>query len=1478
MSNSLPPLPTKAGKIDEINAEDWGYKFFGRSIDNFIRDIEGEAALIANLDFRDRRAHAEDLMFNLVGLDPCLFYVRRKEQGQQPDEEKWELTIATDLDNVELPPILRERSKTLGLVAIVSQGGYGGLKVLSARLLPVNRGQADSFAVPCRLSLRSSHRYHIGVPSSAWARIVTMPLLSDSKPTEEQLQAWKVFENIEERLAKTRQFCVPFVNHNYGEATRNITFIIDANSATVDGTLESLIDVDDFWQRAKRARNQNLKALETIYSKGKSDGRELGTIESIEVESSRIRVRLDSEIFDLISEGLYRLPDTGFLSFEAAGDIVQIKRKKKALQDLEYGRTQNPYLSQFLFDASQARLPQEIITIQQQNLLLKTANYLQKSAVEIVLAAPDLALIQGPPGTGKTTVIAEICYQVALRGGRTLIASQANLAVDNALSRLEHNPVIRAVRKGKRGSVAPEGEQFLEDRVIGRWLQNTAADCEKNLSIHIDNVEILPQLLASSQKFEAYLNLEKTFEFNQRRLQEYENNLKSNKQIIENQHNLAKTKQTELEFLLSGLNDLLVSFPQINWTESKVSHLFVRLQPYINNHSAAQNLAANLHIVIEKMNLNPTEQNLFGKAAWVNNKVNNVLPEVKTALDEANNTVRKMREADAENQVLQQHHRDLLYLRQNYNNSFSIQNSQHKEIANLQNRISEIGLAVIELDRWTSNNQNLRQFLYKALQERQLLTKNSIELSPRLLALFAEIKSNPCEGDLQDFAEKFNNLIGIYRQWDQAYIIASKLDASISPLLKGLSTKTPSEEAVSKATKALALKGLTPLSALQKLRQLTHSCITELEKPLGFLAQIMEFILAVASQIKLCKPSRRTTAMATLEAVKRLAPIIIQKSQPSNIDTVINTFTDELVNTIVFNARTWLNQLQADTQYRMELLQEQFNNQRALVLNLEEQISRTEELIATASTNIDSQLHQVTLLWQRLSNLQYIPTRLRILIENSQHNPKASLVQLAEFAAQLDSWEHYINEIEQLIPSLNPFSVLENIKNEIAVEHTQQETNTKNLLEKLQESKQKLSNIDRQLQQQQENLQKERNWWEQYWQEIPKKFKPSIPSNELFNIIFLQNFQAQFPAWQHELENSQAYLQRYQILVSDWITKLHNPTEQDRKELQRIYLDNANVIGITCSQSASRDFSEEFKSFDVVIVDEVSKCTPPELLIPALKAKKLVLVGDHRQLPPMLDSDTLEEIAEELGSTREEISYLEESLFKSLFEQAPESIKVMLNTQYRMHPMIMGAINQFYDNQLKCGLENADKQRAHSFTDSIIQENKHIVWVKTPIQQGFKEQVDGTSFVNIKEVDAIAKLCEHFEQAWSTKIKQGQPRKEIGIITFYGRQLKLIEDRIDIRRYPSLHIRTGTVDRFQGMERQIIIVSMVRNNDQGKVGFAKKPERVNVAFSRAQELLVIVGCHSLFTQQHGSVGAIYSNVSNIVRINGGFIDVSDILC
>ena len=107
--------------------------------------------------------------------------------------------------------------------------------------------------------------------------------------------------------------------------------------------------------------------------------------------------------------------------------------------------------------------------------------------------------------------------------------------------------------------------------------------------------------------------------------------------------------------------------------------------------------------------------------------------------------------------------------------------------------------------------------------------------------------------------------------------------------------------------------------------------------------------------------------------------------------------------------------------------------------------------------------------------------------------------------------------------------------------------------------------------------------------------------------------------------------------------------------------------------------------------------------------------------------------------------------------------------------------------------------------------------------------------------------------------------------------MNAIKDRIAPEKFPSLSIRTGTVDIFQGMERPVIIVSTVCNNIRGDIGFAKEPERVNVAFSRAQELLIVVGCHDLFTQQTGTVGKMYQEVSKTVRQCGGFVDVSSIL-
>ncbi|XWK87441.1 MAG: AAA domain-containing protein [Phormidium sp.] len=1276
-------IVTRETELQELVTEKFGYRFVGENgINNLISDVAGKAAILRYFDFGEKRDRAEELLNKIVGEEPRLFYLRRRGEGQEIGEEKWELTLATDRDDVELPTILKEREKTLNLVAVISQDGYGGLRILSARLLSADKGKVDAFSIPYQIRLLRDRQYRIGIPRSVISQMANVPFCGDHLPTEEQLKAWKTFLNIEERMAKERQFCVPFINHNYGSATRKITFEIDASKATIDSVSGDFIKADNFWQRAAKARNEDIQLLEIESdSNGEKIEYRLGSVEEIDRERNLLRIRIDAEIVDQIIEGNYQLPKRGFLSFEAAGDLSQIKRKKRALEELQKGNAQNPYLGEFFFDAAKARPLQRQIKLKPENLLLPAANADQIAAVEAVLSADDLVLIQGPPGTGKTTVIAEICYQIALRGGRTLIASQANLAVDNALSRLIHSPVIRALRKGRAERVEEEGLPFLEEQVIGTWLKNTAEDCEKRLLKRKENIEFFRQLLASAEKFTSYLKAEETVERNQRTWQSRLERTKAEEREIIGQIAEIKAQESQINSIVYDFNYLLKSANSVNWENPEVFYLLERLKKsaandnylkeYIANVQASVNLAKRMGLV------SPGDREIFGLGAWLRDNVPSWVSEAERGVGEAKSAIASI------NEVAQ--------LQRNYQQMLTEQ----------------------------QNNQNWQQIIENI----------------HLVAIKALIRQHGC-------------LLSYNGETVQIGI-------SSQPLLKLAQQKLPDIKAA-----------------------------------------------------------------------------------------VVKAFNRDL---------------------KVELVVGTANSQRQLQ-NLRQQAG----LKASRCRSLLTELKQFAKL----------PDTLRTVVERCLQSTSMStvLAELPILSAQVSAWENDITNLKRLISLLDPLVALANIKANLNHHLSKLQETGETANAKLRELQNKLREIEAQLKQKpSEQLISDRKWWESAWQAIPDRLKPPIPSTGLFDPDFLRTVKAQFDAWQTELEKEEAYLSRYEKLVQDWIQKLRNPSAQERTELRRTYIDNANVIGITCVQAAGYSFAREFNNFDVVIIDEVSKCTPPELLIPALKGKKLVLIGDNRQLPPMLHENSIEEIAEEMGSTREEMEFLEESLFKRQFEAASETIKSRLTIQYRMHPTIMGAINQFYDHRLECGIVDVDRQRAHNLNGKIIQENHHLIWVKMPLEEGFAERQEGTSRVNIKEVDAIELLCQEMEAAWLTKVAEGNPRKEIGIITFYGAQLRLIEERINPKNFPSLQIRTGTVDRFQGMERAVVIVSMVRNNSKRDVGFAKKLERVNVAFSRAQELLIVVGCHSLFTQEARGVGSMYSNISDIVRRHGGLIDVLDIL-
>ena len=1434
-------LTAKSSKT-KTNSEDWGYMFIASAIDSFIRHLEGESVLKSYPEFRERRDRANQLMLECVGKKPSLFYVRRKGAGKEAREEIWDLTIATDSNDFQLPTRLDKLRKTLGFRAAVPKDGCNGIKILSAQLLQPSQGQADSYAVPCCLRLLANHQHHLDIPPATLKRIAAAPVCGENVPTEEQLKAWKAFLQIEEKIAKARQFCVRYVSHNYN-FKRRISFEIDVASATLDGFYQNSLDVENFWERARRTKNEDLKLFETApIGKNWISGRQLGTVEEVDTNRCIISLRLERDLAEFMATERYKLPDTGFLCFEAVGDIQQIQRKKKALDDLNNGYTQNPYLGNFLFDASQARQIKTTVELQPQDLLLSSANPGQKTAVEKVLAAKDLVLIQGPPGTGKTTVIAEICYQIALRGGRTLIASQANLAVDNALSRLVHNPVIRAVRKGRSEKVGEEGQPFLEDQVIGRWLENTANDCENNLTQRLENIKTFTELLASSQRFTAYLQAEEEFNHQQTKFNKNKLEIEINFQNQEKNYNETVEKSNEVESLIAKLENVLNTAPNINWEASEVIDFLPLLKPYTEGNSIVEEFLANVRQTIkytDELGFVRPAFGAFGLAAWLRETVTIEISGFKTALTYAQEASKAILEVAASVEVVKQNFASLNQLQPDYQQYLTKLQNIQQTIQIWQNRKREIDYIISAVKEWKSIAPSL---LYQTLKECHQsglpLTENLVDL-PLGLLMFANTLKLPIVPKIY----KIN-----LPEWDLlAKAIAYEIDGGFTD----------------RRGKQHNFSYFLQENFSQIPMVLSKSDRTQWQET------YQQF-----SNYQLLNPKQRKLLVENTQIfLIRMQRTYGASWEWNNIDSTLTHITQELLDTILTNARQCVLKVKTETDQQLQHLQRQLNELQKNEVS-QQQISITQTEAEKAQQDANFQLERVINILQEL-NQKKLPDQLRILVEKYLATQSNIWEQPQEFTNQVNYWETCITQLETLISSLEPFAVLNTIKCSLNERLLKLQEETETHLQQVLKLQTNLRKLEQKSQPQPlKNLIEERNWWLREWQTIPDKFKPENSQADLFTIGFLRKINTQFESWQQQLQKDESYLNKYQSFVQDWIGKLRQPNERDRDDLRRIYLDNANVVGITCVQAANRGFSEEFKSFDVVIIDEVSKCTPPELLIPALKGKKLVMVGDHRQLPPMLDTSTLEEVAQTIGNTRDELQFLEESLFKSQFESADESIKQMLTTQYRMHPFIMGAINQFYDGKLESGILEPDTKRAHHLADEIIQESQHLIWVKTPIENQFLEQRNGTSYFNTLEIDAIERLCHQFEKTWASKVANGEPKKEIAVITFYGAQLRKIDERLQSELFPSLEIRTGTVDRFQGMERPVVIVSMVRNNSKGDVGFAKKPERVNVAFSRAQELLIIVGCHNLFTHQSGKVGSMYSEVSNIVSLHAGFVDVS----
>eukprot|EP01133_Synstelium_polycarpum_P018869 gene18869-22570_t len=293
--------------------------------------------------------------------------------------------------------------------------------------------------------------------------------------------------------------------------------------------------------------------------------------------------------------------------------------------------------------------------------------------------------------------------------------------------------------------------------------------------------------------------------------------------------------------------------------------------------------------------------------------------------------------------------------------------------------------------------------------------------------------------------------------------------------------------------------------------------------------------------------------------------------------------------------------------------------------------------------------------------------------------------------------------------------------------------------------------------------------------------------------------------------------------------KINNSIRDLRKDLKaremvliETIIKNSNVILSTNTGAA--DFSLRGKDdFDWVIIDEAAQSLEASCWIPMQKGKRLLLAGDHQQLPPTIHSDK---------ASKDGLSI---TLFERLIKSHGDNIARLLSVQYRMNSAIMDwSSKEFYNSKM-----TADPSVANHTLIELSKTKRQAVTTTCPLMMidtsgcAMEESADdeSESKFNIGETKVVLRCIEKL-------VRYGMDQAAIGVITPYNGQVKALKALVQ-PQFPDVEI--GTVDGFQGREKEVVIISMVRSNEPPhKVGFLAEDRRTNVAVTRARRQVLVV--------------------------------------
>ncbi|MDX1806040.1 MAG: AAA domain-containing protein [Paenisporosarcina sp.] len=1145
---------------------------------------------------------------------------------------------------------------------------------------------------------------------SLYRTIQALPIASEqSEYVKKRISSWESYLRVMERNADVERLEIGIRGARISLDFRKVTF-----------ELQKLPNGFD-----KYYKKSAVKLVETNQS--------LGSVVQVQMGKRTIDVELGKDLQEKAREGKWRVPVSGKVAFDNVAEMAQINRLKDGFKRLENGWAVNPNLEKLLFEkrptVRKGKVPEDLTF--KQNL-----NDFQRQAVEGAIAAQDLYVIQGPPGTGKTTVISEICYQHSKMGLKTLVASQSNLAVDNALGKLMTDQDIRILRIGRSESIEEEGQRFIEEKVALYWKEQTLS----SIQTHVSQFEIEGQALLSSIK-EAETTI---------------GNLKSEMTVLESkkiEKNQAKEKLIKLKLDLTTSHSYV---QELNRKKAQVDFHF----------DMSKDLLEDAQSRYERLQGQVTLYSGSGEFA-----------KLQTRLQEEIQELQKQLKYSQTETFLQQRRIDRQELADKLKNySAKKMLLQHiakqiqsvKKITDLQSlignepwtRASEILSIIHHMDRLRLNYQSSIQAggnhseidgtLNKAIvyAEQQL---NAHQYNMKMLA--KKISMLPTLEGSKLEAPYVNKVVDAFREY------AKKMNGFREPLNQNDRQKLSAIYEHMMVLKVSRSKALKNRGAQEKgNEQIKNEIITTFEKLKEVVGQVLvKHQQEIDTELSLMNPQLKELDGVIVSVEKTLAELAVNKEGFAPIVEVEKVLVEK----------------------ELEL-----------------------EQIGTEESYIDS------------------------LVEAT--SAQQAVVQ--KRTQEMTQFNHTMNEIDQ-------------------------------------------KTADEQVKQ--------------------TAFGKEVTDLEAIVLIDVETLLLEVKSTHEkislqlkELKRKETFLNVTNDIRLEWQEMLGESTAYDLDEIKKLYIQYANVIGVTCSISASKDFVNQYPDFDVVIIDEVSKATPPELLLPMLKGKKIILVGDHHQLPPLVGQDTMDEVLDDIKDPSEKAelkSILKESIFERLFKDLPEDSKTTLRIQYRMHEHIMETINPFYLEKnygLECGLVNSNKERDHLLDGKLFKRGQHILWYDMPNERGFLEEREqhSRSFFNAAELKQTRELLLDLNQATASAKREGRldahVKKKVGIISFYGEQVKkvnrLLSQELDL---PHLHCRTGTVDKFQGMEMDVIILSFVRNHLQpdGNIGFLKDYRRLNVALSRARELLMIVGSVEMFTQKaHGeSQKAMFQHVLKVVQQHEG---------